>query len=80
MTIMNLKILLMLLAGPIFLFGLTGYLIVRRKLRPGDKELEETWYESEDRHPAIDRYETWRRITLGLVVLSMLLLFLAVVL
>lgn len=76
----NLKIILVLLAGPAFLIGIAGYLIVRLKLRPGDRELEETYYEFEDSHPVFRRYHLWSRVTLTLVVLSMLLLFLAIAL
>ena len=78
--ITHLKILLILLGGPAFLIGTVGYLTVRLKLRPGDKEMEETYYEFEDQHPAFHRYETWSRITLGLIILSMLCMFLTIAL
>ena len=78
--LMDLKILLLLLAGPCFLLGVGGYLFVRRRLRPDEKETEETYYEFEEQHPAFRRYGFWSRFTLGLVVLSMLLLFLAIAL
>ena len=68
------------LAVPVFLIGTVGYLIVRLKLRPGEKEWDETYYEFEDRHPAFRRYELWSRITLALVILSMLLIFLVIAL
>lgn len=76
----NLKIILVLLAGPAFLIGIAGYLIVRLKLRPGSKEMEETYWEFEDSHPAFRRYHFWSRLTLTLIVISMLLLFLVIAL
>ncbi len=76
----NLKVILVLLAGPAFLIGIAGYLIVRLKLRPGPDEMEETYWEFEDAHPAFRRYYLWSRITLTLIFLSMLLLFLAIAL
>ncbi len=78
--LMNLKILLLLLAGPAFLIGAGGYLFVRLRFRPDDQETEEIYYEFEERHPVFRRYAFWSRFTLGLVILSMLLLFLAIAL
>ena len=77
---MNGKTILILVAGLAFLLGFAGYLFVRLKLRPGRKEWEETYYEFENQHPAFQRYEFWSRITLALIILSMLLLFLAIAL
>lgn len=75
-----LKTIMMFLSVPVFLIGTAGYWFVRLKLRPREKDMEETYYEFEDRHPAFRRYEFWSRITLTLVVLSMLLIFLVIAL
>ncbi len=76
----NLKIIFMLLAGPAFLIGAAGYLIVRLKLRPDSQEIEQTYWEFEDAHPSLQRFHLWSRITLFLIFLSMLLMFLAIAL
>ena len=77
---MNLKILLILIAGPLFLIGVIGHIVVRLKLRPGNREMEESYYEFEDRHPAFRRYEFWSRLMIALIAASMLMLFLVIAL
>ena len=74
------KLVLIFITVPLFLIGVGGYVLVRLKLRPGEKETEQTYYEYEERHQAFRRYELWSRFTLTLIVLSMLLAFLVITL
>lgn len=74
------KILLTSAGGLLFAAGLAGYLYVRLTLKPRWQEIEETYYEMEDAHPAMKRYQRALRITMGILAGGMLLLFLALVL
>jgi hypothetical protein len=69
------------IAGPLFLISLAAHLYVRLRLRPkGGSDLDDYYYEFEDRHPAYARYLKWSRITFSAAVIAMLLLFIAAVL
>ncbi len=73
-------IILYLIAGPLFLISLAGHLYVRIRLRPKDgSDLDDYYYEFEDRHPAYARYLKWSRITFAAACLAVLLIFLAAV-
>ena len=63
--------------GILFLISAIGHIYVRIRLRPGDSELEEYYYEFEDQHPAMVRYTKWSRITFAGAVIGALLVFLA---
>lgn len=66
--------------GFLFLFSLATHLCVRVYLRPrGRSDLDDYYYEFEDRHPAYARYTRWLQISLGGAALGMLLLFLGVI-
>lgn len=69
------------IAGPLFLISLAAYLYVRLRLRPKDRsDLDDYYYEFEDRHPAYAGYLKWSKITFSAAVIAMLLLFIAAVL
>jgi hypothetical protein len=69
------------IAGPLFVISLAAHLYVKFRLRPkGDSDLDDYYYEFEDRHPAYARYLRWSRITFTASVIAMLLLFIAAVL
>ena len=73
-------IILYLIAGPLFLISLAGHLYVRIRLRPKPgSDLDDYYYEFEDRHPAYARYLKWSRITFTALTVSALLIFLAAV-
>ena len=73
-------IILYIIAGPLFLISLAGHLYVRIRLRPKDgSDLDDYYYEFEDRHPAYARYLKWSRITFTALTVSALLIFLAAV-
>jgi len=69
---------LYIIAGPLFLIAVAGHIYVKIHLRPGD-DLDDYYYEFEDQHPGYARYSKWSRITLAAAVISMLLLFIALV-
>jgi len=69
---------LYIIAGPLFLIAVAEHIYVKIRLRPGD-DLDDYYYEFEDRHPGYARYSKWSRITLAAAVISMLLLFIALV-
>jgi hypothetical protein len=63
--------------GFIFLGSVALYVYTRAKLYPhNDPELDDVYYEFEERHLGYARYLKWSRISLGGVALGMLLLFL----
>lgn len=69
---------LYIIAGPLFLVSLAGYVIVKIRLRPGeDSDLDQYYYEFEEQHPGYARYLRWSRITFTGAVIAALLLFIA---
>ena len=71
---------LYIIAGPLFVISITGYIIVKLRLRPkDDSDLDDYYYEFEDEHPAYARYTKWSRITFTAACLAALLLFIAAV-
>lgn len=80
MASMHWKIGLILLAGTLFSVSAAGFACVRLFLRPKeDSDLDTYYYEFEDQHPDLARYNKWSRITLTGVIIGMLLLFLTMV-
>ncbi|MEJ5259556.1 MAG: hypothetical protein WHS88_05130 [Anaerohalosphaeraceae bacterium] len=74
------RILLIAAGGLLFTAGLAAFLYVRIKLKPTWKEIEETYYEFEEVHPAMRRYQLGLQISMALIAAAMLLLFLGAVL
>ena len=70
---------LYIIAGPLFLISVAAHLYVRIRLRPGDCDLDDYYYEFEDAHPAYARYKKWSKVTFTAIAISVLLLFIAVV-
>ncbi|HOQ04570.1 MAG TPA: hypothetical protein PKY88_05100 [Anaerohalosphaeraceae bacterium] len=75
-----LRILLIAAGGLLFAAGLAAYVYVRLKLKPKWHEIEETYYEIEEAHPAMRRYQRGLQISMALIAAAMLLLFLGAVL
>ncbi|MCF7956805.1 MAG: hypothetical protein K9M75_13460 [Phycisphaerae bacterium] len=71
------NVILMLIAGPLFLVSLGGHIYVKLKLRPND-DIDEYHYEFEDHHPDFARYEKWSKITFAGAVIAALLLFVSI--
>ncbi|MFH1370114.1 MAG: hypothetical protein ABII09_02345 [Planctomycetota bacterium] len=71
---------LYLIAGPMFIVSFGSYLYLSRKLKKEyDPDLDDYYYEVEDRHPGLMKYNKWSKITFALAALSALLLFIAAV-
>ena len=68
------------IAGPLFLIAICGYIVVNVRLRPKDgSDLDDYYHEFEEQHPAYGRYLKWSRITFTAAVVAALLLFLALI-
>lgn len=68
------------IAGPLFIISLAGYVIVKLRLRPKDSsDIDDYYHEFEEQHPAYARYIKWSRITFAAAVITALLLYLAFV-
>jgi len=74
---MHIRVLILLAAGPLFLISIGAYIYVQLRLKPDSDELEEYYWEVEDRHPDMARYNKWSRITLTATAAAALLLFAA---
>lgn len=73
-------IVIYLIAGPLFLISVVGHIYVKIYFRPKyDSDLDDYYYELEDQHPELARYNKWSRITFTGTAIGVLLLFLAVI-
>ncbi|MHC4619409.1 MAG: hypothetical protein ACYTEQ_16810 [Planctomycetota bacterium] len=71
---------LYIIAGPLFLVSVTAHVYVKMRLRPKEgSDLDDYYHEFEHRHPDYARYLKWSKITFTAAVISMLLLFIALV-
>ncbi|NLK42058.1 MAG: hypothetical protein GX298_08410 [Planctomycetes bacterium] len=78
---MHLKVIMILVGGVLFLVSTAGYIYAKLRLRPDKRsDLDAYYYEFEDQHPDLARYNRWCRITWGGIIAAMLLLFLSLVL
>ena len=71
------ELIIVVTGGILFLISVIGHIYVRVRLKPGDSELQEYYYEFEDQHPAVIRYTKWSRITFTGAAIGALLVFLA---
>ena len=72
---------ILLIAAPLFLISLTAHIYIKLRLNPkDDSDIDDYYYEFEDRHPGLAKYTKWSNITFAAAVISMLLLLLAVIL
>ena len=68
------------IAGPLFLISIAGHFYVKIRLRPKeDSDLDDYYYEFEDQHPEYAKYLKWSRITFTGMIISVLLLFIAMI-
>ena len=61
----------------VFVAGSAACIIVRLRLKPRDEELDEYYWEFEDRHPGYANYQKWSRLTFATAAFGLLLLFAA---
>ncbi len=72
------KIIIILIACPLFLVSLAAHLYVKVRMRPGD-DLDEYYHEFEEQHPGYARYTKWSQITFTGAVIGALVLFAVVI-
>ncbi|MBN1786808.1 MAG: hypothetical protein JW806_00250 [Sedimentisphaerales bacterium] len=74
------KVFLVITGGLLFLISVAAHLYVKIKLRPKqDSDLDEIYWEFEDTHPTLARYNKLCTITFTAATIGALLLFAAVV-
>jgi hypothetical protein len=67
-----------LISAPAFFISLTAYVYVQLRYKPKyDVDLDDYYYEFEDQHPALAKYNKWSQITFGAAVIAALVLFAA---
>ena len=72
---------LFIVACPLFLVSIGGYIYVKLRLRKdADTDLDEYYHEFEDLHPGLARYAKWSQITFSAAVIAVLLIFIAAML
>jgi hypothetical protein len=65
-------------AGPLFVVSFSGYLYANWRLRKETHaDLDDYYWEVEDRHPALAKYGKWSRITFAVAAVSALAIFIA---
>lgn len=75
---MNIRILLILISGPLFLISIAAYIYVQLRYKPEyDADLDDIYWEFEDQHPALARYNKWSKITFAAAIIAALILFAA---
>ncbi|HRT51161.1 MAG TPA: hypothetical protein P5279_11745 [Anaerohalosphaeraceae bacterium] len=65
----------LLTGGLLFFVAMGAHIWVKLRMRP-DSDLDDYYFELEDRHPGYVRYEKWSRITFAGAVVGALMLFL----
>jgi len=75
---MNIRILLILVSGPLFLASIAAYIYVQLRLKPNyDADLDDYYWEFEGQHPDLARYNKWSKISFAAAALAALILFAA---
>ena len=72
---MNIRALMVMVAGPVFLVSIAVYVYVQLRMKPDSNELDDYYWEVEDRHPGLAKYNQWSRITFAIAVIAALILF-----
>jgi len=73
------KLYLILISGPMFLISMGSYIFVKLTMRPdSDSGVDDYYYEFEEMHPGLARYNKWSHITFTAAVISALVVFIGV--
>ena len=73
-----LRVIVILITGPLFLISFISYLYLTFKLRSlYDEDLDDYYYELEDNHHGLAALSKWSKITLTTAIISALLFFIA---
>ena len=74
-----LKLILLFIGVLLFLAGVIGYIYVRFKYKPMiAKELEDYYYEFEDQHPGLQKYDKLSSLAMITTTVGVLLLFVVI--
>ncbi|MCD4830604.1 MAG: hypothetical protein K8R02_02205 [Anaerohalosphaeraceae bacterium] len=74
------KILFLLVGGPLFMIAVAAHIYVKIKLRPkDDSDLDDCYWEFEESHPQLAKYNKWSQATFVAAIIGALLLFLSLV-
>jgi len=74
------RILFLLIGGPLFLVGVFAHVYVKIKLRPKDDSgLDDYYWEFEDAHPGLARYNKWSQRTFAVAITGLILLFISLI-
>lgn len=74
---MPLKVIIIIIAGPLFLLSLAAHIYVKLAMRPKD-DIDEYHFEFEDHHPDFAAFDKWSRITFVAAAIAALMLFLSI--
>ena len=61
----------------LFVVSFVAYIFIRVTMKPQTDELDDYYWEFEDQHPKMIRYEKYKRMTISLITIAMLLLFIS---
>ncbi|MHC4270793.1 MAG: hypothetical protein ACYST2_00595 [Planctomycetota bacterium] len=62
-----------------FLISFLGYLYITFKLRSlYDDDLDDYYYELEDKHPGLAKFNKWSKISLTIAIVSALMFFIVI--
>ena len=72
---------LYIIAGLLFLISMAAHFYVKLRLRPKEEpdSQDDYYYEFEDQHPDVARYNKWSKITFAAATVGVLLFFIAAV-
>ena len=75
---MDLSLIMLLIAGPLFLVSIVANIFVKITMRPKqDSDFDDYYYEVEDQHPGYAKYKKYSQITYTTAIIAVLLLFTA---
>ncbi len=66
---------IIIISGLLFVVSLVAYIIIRATMKPRVEDLDDYYYEFEDQHPKVVRYESYKRVVITLAAIATLLLF-----
>ena len=75
---MMIRDVIVIISGLLFVVSLVAYIIIRATMKPRIEDLDDYYYEFEDQHPKVVKYESYKRVAITLAAISMLLLFISI--
>ena len=75
------KIVLILVSVPVFFIAAVSHIIIRIKLNTkNNPDIDDYYYEFEEQEPKLAAYQKYTSITLGIMIVSVIVVFVAVTL